>query len=260
MEIKQTIRARVQAGLTSFGLSVVLPIPSVIELAVKAGYDFVRIDCEHSYMSPVELRGLLSTARLLGIPCQVRTPDAANLTPLLGQEPAAIMIPHVDSAAYARQIVDSCKFAPLGTRGMDAGTRSIRCGGMSRSEYMSYAARAQDVIVQIESRSAIQYIDEILSVEGVDMVATGRADLSQELGVAGQKDHPDVIEAENFIIQKMMEYGKIPTIAADTAQRVQQLYEMGVRCFLVGKDENLLDKALKKNLREKACVNYGPVS
>lgn len=59
--------------------------------------------------------------------------------------------------------------------------------------------------------------------------------------ITGQKDYPNVVEVENFIIQKTLEYGKISTIAADTAQHVQQLYEMGVRCFLVGKDENLLD-------------------
>lgn len=248
MELNNTIRARAKAGLSSYGLSVVLPDPAVIELAAKAGYDFVRIDCEHSYMSFEEVRALLTVARLVGIPCQVRTADIGNLTPLLGQEPAAVMIPHVSSAAMAREVVQACKFAPVGSRGMDAGTRLIRCGGMKRGEYMAYAAQAQDVIVQIESKEALEHIDEILSLEGIDMVATGRADLSQELGVPGQKDHPDVIAAENYIIQKALEYGKIPTIAADSPQRVSALHEMGVRCFLVGKDEALLEKAISQNL------------
>lgn len=248
VELNNTIRARACSGLSSYGLSVVLPNPAVIELAAKAGYDFVRIDCEHSYMSFEEVRSLLTVARLIGMPCQVRTPDIWNLTPLLGQEPTAIMIPHVSSAEMAREIVQMCKYAPVGNRGMDAGTRLIRCGGMTRGEYMTYANQSQDVIVQIESRDAIEHIDEILSVEGIDMVATGRADLSQELGVPGQKNHPDVIAAENYIIQKTLEHGKLPTIAADSPQRVSTLREMGVRCFLVGKDEALLDKAISQNL------------
>ena len=85
------------------------------------------------------------------------------------------------------------------------------------------------------------------------MVATGRADLSQELGVPGQKDHPDVIRAENDIIKKAVQYGKIPAIAADSPERVQQLYEMGVRCFLIGKDERLLSKAIEQNLLIGDC-------
>ena len=67
------------------------------------------------------------------------------------------------------------------------------------------------------------------------MAATGRADLSQELGFPGQKNHPAVLEAEEFIIRKVLEHGKHPIIAAESAGRVGQLYEMGVRCFSSGK-------------------------
>lgn len=80
------------------------------------------------------------------------------------------------------------------------------------------------------------------------MVATGKADISQALGVAGQKDHPDVLEAEAFIVKKALEYGKIPTLKAETPKRVAELKEMGVNCFLVGRDESLAHKALKNHL------------
>ena len=78
-------------------LSVVLPCPSVIEMAALAGYDFVRIDWEHALFGAIELRELLNTARLVGMPCQVRVPELTMITPLLGQEPAGIMVPHVES-------------------------------------------------------------------------------------------------------------------------------------------------------------------
>lgn len=94
----QSISARADAGLDSFGLAVVLPCPSVVELAALAGYDFIRIDCEHAMMDASELRTMLQTARLLGIPCQVRVPDLASITPLLGQEPAGIMLPQIGRA------------------------------------------------------------------------------------------------------------------------------------------------------------------
>lgn len=253
MTAERSIRARTGRGECCFGLSIVLPCPSVIELAKLSGYDFVRIDWEHAMFGAEELRTLLTTARLLDIPCQVRVPDLTAVTSLLGQEPAGIMIPHMESAAAAREAIDACRFAPIGRRGMDANTRRMRCGGMSRREYMDYSEKSLDLIVQIESRPAIEHIDEILSLEGINMVATGRADLSQELGVPGQKDHPDVIRAENDIIKKAVQYGKIPAIAADSPERVQQLYEMGVRCFLIGKDERLLSKAIEENLLIGDC-------
>lgn len=247
----RSIRGRTRKGLMSYGLSMLLPCPSVVEIAALHGYDFIRIDCEHALLSYPELRELMTAARLLGIPCQIRTTDLANITALLGQEPSGIMIPHVESREAALAAVDCCKFAPLGRRGMDGSTRHMRCGGMKRTEYMDYADRTMDLIVQIESREGLRHIDEILSVEGIDMVATGRADLSQELGVPGQKNHPDVIEAENLIIRKTLEYGKIPTIAADSEARIAELSAMGVRCFLIGKDETLLSSAIKENLEKK---------
>lgn len=254
-EMRRSVRARAAEGLVSYGLTVALPCPVSIELAAKAGYDFVRIDCEHSYLSPGELRELLTVARLLGMPCQVRVPDLGSITPLLGQEPAGIMVPHVECVQQVRQAVSLCRFAPVGQRGMDGGTRLIRCGGIRRKDYMAQMTADQNLILQIESRSGIERIDELLSVEGPDMVATGRADLSQSLGVAGQKNHPDVIAAENYIIQRTLAHKKIPTVAADSPARIEELYRMGVRCFLIGRDEMLLDKAIQNNLAGKRLLS-----
>ncbi len=246
----RSLLARAKAGIPSFGLAVLYPCPSIVELAVLAGYDFIRIDCEHTMLDAGELRSLLQTCRLLHMPCQVRVTDLASILPLLGQEPTGIMVPHVESVAEARQAIDACKFAPVGRRGMDGNTRRMRCEGMSREAYMQYAMEYQDLTVQIESRSAIERIDDILSMEGIDLVATGRADLSQEFGVPGQKNHPDVAAAEDFIIRKALEHGKYPIITAGSPKRVKELYDMGVRCFVVGKDEALLAKAMKTNLKD----------
>lgn len=259
MRPEKSLSARVRNGECCFGLSVVIPYPSVIELASLAGYDFVRIDWEHALFGAEELRALLTAARLMGMPCQIRVPNLTMIMPLLGQEPDGIMIPHTECAETARAAVEACRFAPLGRRGMDGNTRRIRCEGMGRAEYMDYAAENLDVIVQIESRPAMERIDEILSLEGISMAATGRADLSQELGVPGDKNHPDVIAAENFIISKTLEHGKIPAVAADSAGRVRELYDMGVRCFLTGKDEALLDKVIKRNLSEMRGFNNNRV-
>lgn len=253
---KKSIRERVKAGESCFGLSIVLPYPSIIELAALAGYDFIRIDWEHTLFGMEELRTMLMTARLIGMPCQVRVPDLGMLTPLLGQEVSGFMIPHVECIQHAQDAIDLCKFSPIGNRGMDGNTRWMRCGGMSRSEYMKYSSENMDLIIQIESETGMNHMDELLALEGIDMVATGRADLSQSLGVPGQKTHPKVLEAENLIIKKALENEKIPTIVADSADRVKELYSMGVRCFVIGKDEGIVAKALKNHLQNiKGDVN-----
>lgn len=248
--MKESIRSKVNANQVCYGMYSTIADSVVIELAAKAGYDFVRIDLEHTYMSPSELREMLTVARLLEIPCQVRIPDFSSITALLGQEPAAIMVPHCNTVEYAKECVALTKFAPLGERGMDSGTRHMRCGGMKRADYMKYAAENQDLIVQIESKEALDNMDAILSVPGIDMVATGRADLSQSLGLPGQSSHPDVIAAEDAIIKKALALGLIPTIVVDKMERMQQLYDWGVRCFIVGKDEMALDKGLKSSLEK----------
>lgn len=250
MEKKRSIRERAKAGEVCYGMYVAMYDPMVIEIAAKAGYDFVRIDLEHTYMSPNEMRQMLTVARLIGIPCQVRIPDFANLNALLGQEPAGIMVPHCNTVEYAQEAVSLTKFAPLGERGMDSSTRYMRCGGMKRPEYMKYASENQDLIVQIESKEALDNMDKILAVPGIDMVATGRQDLSQSLGLAGQSSHPDVIAAEDAIIKKALELGLIPTITVEKMERMKQLYDWGVRVFLVGKDEMALEKGLKNSLKE----------
>lgn len=246
----QPIRERAAAGLPSYGITISLMEPTMIEMAHCAGYDFVRIDCEHILYDNATLVNMLRTARLLGMPCQVRVDGLDRVTALLSLEASAIMVPHVESREAAMEAVNLVKYAPIGERGMDAGARLIRYGGMKRSEYIQRANQVTDLIVQIESKKAIEHIDEILSLDGIDMVATGKADLSQSLGVPGQKDHPDVLKAEEFIVKKALEHGKYTTLVADSRQRVEELMAMGVRCFLIGKDEPLAYKAIANKLKQ----------
>lgn len=82
------------------------------------------------------------------------------------------------------------------------------------------------------------------------MVATGKNDLSQALGIPGQNSHPDVISAENFVIQKALEYGKFPTLMVKGKKRLTELQEAGVRCFTISRDETLLAAAMKNTLKE----------
>lgn len=249
MDQKLTIRQRALQGLDSYGLTIDMMDPDVIEMAAAVGYDFVRIDREHVLFDNATLRNMFDRARILGIPCQIRVNAIDDINCYLSLGASAIMVPHVESREQAQAAIDMVKYAPVGDRGMTGGVRAVRFGQITREEYLKTANDRIDLIVQIESKKGIENIDEILSLEGIDMVATGKADLSQSFGVPGQKAHPDILAAESFIVKKALEYGKVPTLVAENAKRAAELREMGVHCYLTGHDESIAFKAIKKNLK-----------
>lgn len=246
---RMTIRERARQSLQSYGLTIDIPNPDIVEMACAAGYHFVRIDREHVLWSNDDLKRVFDRARILGIPCQIRVNSIADINCYLSLGATAIMVPHVESVAQAKDAIDIIKYAPIGDRGMTGGVRAVRFGQISRSDYLASANEKIDLIVQIESKKGIENIDAILSLPGIDMVATGKADLSQSFGVPGQKAHPDVLNAEAFIVKKALEYGKIPTLVAEEKKRADELKQMGVYCYLIGHDEGILMKALKNNLK-----------
>ena len=249
MEI-QDIRARARRAETSFGLVVGMTDPYIIDMAYCAGYHFIRIDCEHVLYDYNTLQTFFNAARHLGLPAQIRVPDLHNISAILALEPAAIVLPDVNSCKMALAAIDAVKFPPFGKRGMNGGTRNVRFGPYSREEYMRIGNDRLNLVVQIESREGLEHIDEILSLDGIDMVASGKADLSQALSVPGQKDHPDVIAAENYIVEKAKQHGNILTLSVSDPKRLQELKEKGVHCFSIGRDEDLCLKAIKNQLNK----------
>ena len=187
---------RARKNIPSYGLYITMPDPQIIEMAKVCGYDFARLDAEHVNFSSDVLAQMFRSARLLDFPLQIRTGSMTELDPLLALEPAAVMVPDIQTRADAEHLAHETKFAPLGARAMYAFTDAIRYGGQTREEYMSRANERIHTIVQIESCEGLNNLEEILKVPGVDMVSSGKADLSQALGIPGQTTDPKVIEAE----------------------------------------------------------------
>ena len=248
--MRKNIKERAKQGLLSFGINVALEDPVIIEMAARVGYDFIRIDCEHMLFSDDVLKNMIRTARLLNMPVQVRVADLGKATALLDLGVSGLMLPHVSSAEIAEKAVDTIKYAPLGHRGMTGASRALNFGEYTMSEYSRWANDDVSIIVQIEDQSGLDHIDEILSVPGIDMVATGRNDLSQALGIPGQNTHPEVLKAEDMVIRKAIEHGKIPTLLVKNKARLEELKEKGVRCFTLGRDESLLFENMNRVLNQ----------
>ncbi len=243
------LKKRIKKGDIVFGLYVNITDPAIVEIAYYAGFDFIRIDCEHTLYDYSIVANMIRTASNIGLPAFVRVSDASDITRLLDFGASGIIIPHVSTREKAVDAVNLTKFAPLGERGMFSASRAMQYGTEEPIEFMSRANEEVSVIIQIEDQEALDNIDDILSVEGIDMIATGKGDLSQSLGVPGQPNHKKVLEAEEKVIQKAIEYGKMSTIIARTPERANALIKQGVSCISVGPDTSLLLKGLKDYLR-----------
>jgi 4-hydroxy-2-oxoheptanedioate aldolase len=244
----KNIKERAKKGLVSYGMYINLLDPASIEMAAYAGYDYVRIDCEHMLYDNLTLTNLIRTANLLDIPVQVRVPGLDDVSRLLDFGVSAIVVPHVCSKEVAMKAVNAVKYAPLGRRGMFGNARYLDYGDIKINDHLQKVNDEVSLIVQIEDKGGLENIDEIMSLEGIDMVATGKGDLSQALGFPGQTSHPKVLEAESLVIKKALDYGKAPILLAKTPERVAELKEMGVFCFGICRDTVLLYNSIKGHI------------
>src|SRR5919206_1313219 len=171
--------------------------PQIVEIIGFAGFDAAFIDMEHTPFDLHDVTGMVMAAERVGITSIVRTPgfDPAFILRLLDQGVQGIQVPHVSSAETAREAVKAVRYPPLGERGMAAGSRAAEYGRVPLVEHMAQSNREIILACMIEDMEAVERIDDIAAVDGVDLLAVGPSDLSRSLGVSGQTDHPRLVPA-----------------------------------------------------------------
>jgi 4-hydroxy-2-oxoheptanedioate aldolase len=200
---------------------------AVAEMAVYAGFDYMRIDLEHTLSNPSKLQNLIRIADAGSVPTLVRISDLDDITKILDFGASGVLVPDISTAEQAREAVRRTKFAPLGQRGM-GNARWVRYGKDPLAEYAQAANDSVALCLQIESREGVENLDQILSVPGIDIVTTGRQDMSSSFGVIGQIAHPLVDRAEETVIDKAVERGLQVMITTTTPQMLVDLSRQGV--------------------------------
>lgn len=244
-----------------FGLINSVPAPLLVEMLGYAGYDFVVLDLEHAGPNPETLENLIRAAECCGVTPLVRVPGAQPdiILRVLDAGAHGVVVPHVSCAEEARAAVRASRYHPLGTRGISGG-RTTGFGTLSLADYMALANTEILVAVMIEDREGVEAIDQILSVEGIDLVIEGAIDLSQSYGVPAQAQHPEVLAALDLVAERC-EAASVPFCAVPRIDgQLEQWLQRGVRSFLVGDDRRVMFRALKShvsNLREKASAVHG---
>ena len=228
------------------GLFISSPDPYMVEMAKVSGFDFIRIDNEHILFDQSNISELIRTANLLDIPVQIRVSSFHDITKFLDFGVTGIVVSNVNTVELAKKAIAVTKYYPIGSRGMYPIGRCVKISGYSSDEYLKVANSLVNLTIQIEDIKAAKYIDDIISLEGIDMISSGKADISQSAGVPGNLNHSKVIEMENLIIKKALEYGKQPVILVNSRKRIEELLTLGAKAFTVGFDYEIFLAALKE--------------
>lgn len=194
---------------TAFGVFIGFPATSMVEMAAYNGFDVVVIDNEHGMLSAENIEQMVIAAEHAGATPIVRVVSSSSEEILKAMDRGAhgVHVPQVDTRQEAEQVVQAVKYPPLGKRGAAFSMRAARYGTVPVSDYLRHANEQSLVCIHIESKKALENIDDILSVAGIDVVYIGPTDLSVSLGYEGSIDHPELLKAVDVIQEAARKQG-----------------------------------------------------
>ncbi len=233
-------RRRMLAGERLVGSFVKTPASHTIEILGDIGFDFVVIDEEHGPFGRTAIDHAILAARAAGTAPLVRVADASpsKLLAVLDDGAAGVLVPHVATPEKARDVVAACRYRG-GRRGASNTTRAGAYGRLSIWQHVDAADAAVAVIGMIEDPEAIDQVDAILAVEGLDAVFIGRGDLTVAYGAASPE--AEVVQAATErVIVAARAAGKPVCIMAASGAEAAIFEERGVRTFIVSSDQGFL--------------------
>ncbi len=216
----------------------------IARMAASAGFDTIYVDVEHNGFSWDTTGQICMAALAAGVTPFVRVPntDPQNIAAALNGGALGVIAPHVRSAADARRVVSAAKFPPLGER--SAG------GPSAQLQFRSYPSAIADpalndattVMVMMETLEALEHVEEIAAVEGMDMMMIGTSDLTAEMGIPGKYDDPRVRAAYERTITACRKHGKHVGIGGLSSRPdlIAEYVKMGARYVSTGTDLGFL--------------------
>lgn len=239
-------KAALKNGETVIGCWMTLGDPIATEIAATAGFDWLLVDGEHTPYDISRIRMQLMAIEASGSHAAVRVPASETwiLKQVLDVGAQTILVPMVESAEQAQQLVHDVRYPPTGGRGVGySGARCSHYGGIT--DYGSTADEQICLLVQVENKAGLAALDDILAVDGVDGVFIGPADLSSDMGYMGQIMHPTVQATIKDAFRRIEAAGKAPGVLSTTSEMTQDMIDAGARFVATGVDLHLLAAALR---------------
>lgn len=229
------------------GTLVTLPCPSVAEILADSGFDWLFLDMEHGPLDVHVVQSILQAVDRQ-VACLVRVPinDETWIKRVLDLGVSGIIVPQIRTPADAEQAVAACRYPPRGRRGV--GVARAQRYGAQLAEYLATANDRIAVVIQIEHIDAVQAIDEILAVEGIDAALIGPFDLSASMGKIGQVQDPEVQAAIEHVRQACQRHGVASGIFTATAEAASAYIDQGFRLIAIGTDTLFLGQAARSTV------------
>jgi 2-keto-3-deoxy-L-rhamnonate aldolase RhmA len=257
-EWENPVRKLLQEGKPVVGATVTVPSPEVAAQLANIGFDFLWIEMEHSPITLETLRTMvLATRGLKAIPfTRVPVNELWTAKRVLDQGSLGVIFPFTATPDLARQAVAACKYPPEGLRGFGPGLAGFRWP--APEGYVKFANRNAMVVTIIEQAKAVDQIEEIASVPGIDVLFIGVNDLSYSLGLSGRQNEPKLQE----VIKKIVEAGKRHNIPlgrpAGTPEQVQQYMKEGFLFFQASSELGMMAAGANTLLKPLGKSGFDP--
>ncbi|HUX14291.1 MAG TPA: aldolase/citrate lyase family protein [Spirochaetia bacterium] len=245
----ESFRSRLSRGDLFIGTLLTLPSPEIAEIFCASGFDWLFVDIEHGPMDMLDAQRILQAAAYR-VPCIVRVPalEEVWIKKALDIGSAGVIVPQVRTVEEAQTSVRLCKYPPTGTRSV--GISRAHGYGQNFMEYIAKADQETAVIIQIEHIDAVNNVENILKVPGIDCLFVGPYDLSSSMGKTGLVDDSEVQDAITHV-QQCAEDAKVPLgVFGATAEVVTRYIRSGYTLIAASMDTLLVGGAAKSLAHE----------
>jgi 2-keto-3-deoxy-L-rhamnonate aldolase RhmA len=246
---KNPVKARLEAGEFVLGLTVVSNNLETAALAATLGFHFLWVEMEHAPVSLESLRALVLAKRALPAVVFARVPVVETWCAkrVLDQGVAGVIFPFCSTPELAKTAVASCRYPPVGNRGSGAGLASITWP--DQENYYDSADEHVMVVCVIEQASAVERIEEIAAMSGIDVLFIGTSDLSFSLGLRGRQNEPRLDEAIESVVAAARRHHKYLGRPAGTAEEVLRYRQQGFQFFQSVTEMGLMELGAEAILR-----------
>jgi 4-hydroxy-2-oxoheptanedioate aldolase len=218
------------------------PSADLVSVLASTAADAVYLDLEHAPVGDAAAYDFVAHAAALGMPTLVRVPRVGDgsAAKLLDGGAAGVIVPHVEDAAAAMRVVHECHFPPLGGRSVGGPVPATGFRRLPMAEAVAELTARTFVAVMVESQKAVANAGEIAAVEGVDMLLVGSADLSSDLGVPGEYQHPSMLAAYDEVARACGTEVRFGVAGGASREVVDHTAALGASFFTIGRDLDLM--------------------
>lgn len=247
------IREAAREGRVAFGHMVMeFSTPGIAMLCNAADLDFVLIDMEHGPLDIAQVARMIAGFKATRISPVVRVPalEYHFVARVMDAGAHGIMAPNVRTPDQARSLNDAMRYAPSGGRGLGLGTSHNDFQRPDAPEYLQQANERNILLCQIESTTALENLEQIASVPGVDCLWVGHMDLTQSMGIVGQLHHPQFLSELARVARVAKAHGQVAGIQPGSVQQAKEWMELGYNVISYSTDIGVYSSALAEEIRQ----------